>query len=59
MRRKTYYRHPTIKVIAVRPLPILAASAIPVSENGEADAKANNTYFIEEEEENDFYQTTY
>lgn len=32
---------------------IMAASAIPVSENGDADAKRNNMQFMEETEEDD------
>lgn len=47
------YIQPDIRTIAIHVPSIMAASAIPVSENGDADAKRNNMPFMEESEEDD------
>ena len=47
------YIQPNIRTIAIHIPSIMAASAIPVSENGDADAKRNNMQFLEEAEEDD------
>ena len=47
------YIQPDIRTIAILVPSIMAASAIPVSENGDADAKRNNMPFLEESEEDD------
>ena len=47
------YIQPNIRTIAIHIPSIMAASAIPVSENGDADAKRNNMPFMEETEEDD------
>jgi len=47
------YIQPNIRTIAIHVSSIMAASAIPVSENGDADAKRNNMPFMEETEEDD------
>ena len=39
MSKNTLYIKPNIQVVTLSPMPIMAGSAIPVSENGEADAK--------------------
>jgi len=57
--KRTLYIQPNIKVISIKYQPIMAASAISVTENGEADAKANCSDFIEEEDENYMGITTY
>ena len=53
MTHQKYYIQPTVMTIAVHVRSIMAASAIPVSENGDADAKRNNMPFMEETEEDD------
>ncbi len=57
MNKNTLYIKPNIQVVTLSPMPIMAGSAIPVSENGEADAKANGSFFLEEEE--DTYEAQY
>ena len=51
MKKNYQYIQPCIKVFAVHPSRIMAASAIPVTENGDADAKSCNDFFDDEEEE--------
>jgi len=53
MTHQKHYIQPTVMTIAVHVPSIMAASAIPVSENGDADAKRNNMPFMEEPEEDD------
>ena len=53
MTHQKYYIQPTVMTIAVHVPSIMVASAIPVSENGDADAKRNNMPFLEETEEDD------
>lgn len=53
MTHQKHYIQPTVMTIAVHVPSIMAASAIPVSENGDADAKRNNMQFMEETEEDD------
>lgn len=53
MTHQKHYIQPTVWTIAVHVPSIMAASAIPVSENGDADAKRNNMQFMEETEEDD------
>ena len=53
MTHQKHYIQPTVMTIAIHVPSIMAASAIPVSENGDADAKRNNMPFLEESEEDD------
>ena len=53
MTHQKHYIQPTVMTIAVHVPSIMAASAIPVSENGDADAKRNNMPSMEETEEDD------
>jgi len=53
MTHQKYYIQPIVMTIVVHVPSIMAASAIPVSENGDADAKRNNMQFMEETEEDD------
>ncbi|MBQ6760935.1 MAG: hypothetical protein IJP47_05890 [Prevotella sp.] len=50
MSKNTLYIKPNIQVVTLSLMPIMAGSAIQVSENGEADAKANGSFVYEEED---------
>ena len=53
MEHQKDYIQPDIRTIAIHVPSIMAASAIPVSENGDADAKRNNMQFMEDTEDDD------
>lgn len=53
MKHQKDYIQPDIRTIAIHVPSIMAASAIPVSENGDADAKRNNMQFMEDTEDDD------
>ena len=52
MKKNYQYIQPCIKVFAVHPSRIMAASAIPVTENGDADAK-RATFFFDDSDDDD------
>jgi len=51
MYKNIYYIQPRIKVVKLDNMRIMSGSSMTVTENGEADAKAAGSLFIEEDEE--------
>ena len=51
MKKNCHYIQPNIKVFKTSHATIMAASAIEVTENGEADAKAADYFMMEDEDE--------
>ena len=55
MKTGTFYIRPTVTVFNIKPSRIMASSSIPVTENGEADAKRATFFFGNDDEEEQDY----